>query len=51
MFGLFCKKKTHISRADFITLTLSFQQEIVTVLTRDAQQLFQPNVIFEVLKT
>jgi len=44
MFGLFCKKKAHLSRADFVTLTLSFQQEIATVLTRDAQQLFQPNI-------
>lgn len=38
MFGLFCKKKVHLSRADFIILMLSLQQRIVSFLLKSAQQ-------------
>lgn len=50
MFGLFCKKKVHLSRADFIILILSFQQEMASALSRDAQKLFQPKIDAKILQ-
>ncbi len=50
MFGLFCKKKVHLSRADFITLILSFQQGMLTVLSREAKKLFQPKIDAQILQ-
>ena len=41
MLGLFNKKKTHLSKNDFVTLMLSFQQEMATVLSRESQNHFQ----------
>lgn len=43
MFGLFNKKKIHLSRADFVVLMLSLQQKIVVILLRAARHNFQPN--------
>jgi len=50
MFRLFCKKKAHLSRADFITSILSFQQEMGTALSRDAQKFFSLKVDAKLLQ-
>jgi hypothetical protein len=50
MLGLFNKKKEHLSKADLVALMLSFQQEMVTVLSRDAQNLFQPKIDSKILQ-
>jgi len=41
MLKLFNEKKTHLSKNDFVSLMLSFQQDMTTVLSREAQNLFQ----------
>jgi hypothetical protein len=44
MFGLFNKKKIHLSRADFVMLMLSFQQKTAEVLLEDAQKFFHTKI-------
>jgi len=40
MLRLFNKKKEHLSTADFVAAMLSFQQEVMIVLPKEAQSLF-----------
>jgi hypothetical protein len=50
MFGLFSKKKTRLSRADFVILMLSFQQKMAANLVESAQRCFQPKIDAKILQ-
>jgi hypothetical protein len=50
MFRLFSKKKTRLSRADFVMLMLSFQQKMAANLVESAQRCFQPKIDAKILQ-